>query len=732
MSGNTNSKRKIPFSDLGPRQKRRRIKSFLAAYSVPAGSSVNDGAVIAPCAHESLLASTHSVRGGETEIFSSISEQQEIIISENDSCTEKCENPNLDTVECDSEIVISDIASENCSEFDDPNKLVYPNTSSTETNSCLINCSDNLKECLKSWITTEKNVNELAVTRLLKICKPFFPSLPASSQSLLKSSHSEMDNVCTEAMGCGEYIHFPWVNSLKKIIESEYVSETPKVINITVNIDGLPLYKNTNKYTTYPILISTIQFPKNITAVGIYCSNKINSKSMPTPDKLLSKFISDFQALNNIILTKVGSFDVTLGPFICDAPVRSELKGIVSHAAYDSCERCVQHGIFKHGHVILNQTKQPPRTDENFNLRVDRKHHKPHEVFLESIGYPMISGFVLDYMHVACLGVAKRLILCWKNGKTSSKKVHFRPDARNLFDMKCLSIAQHIPCEFNRKCDGGMANLSNWKASEYRIFLLYTGMVILHDKNIASKAIFKNFLLFSIAMKFLLGEDNQEHMSFVENLIMRFIEGAVDIYGSSIISYNVHSLVHLPEDYANHGSLNNVNAFKFESYLGSNIKGAVRAGYKPLQQIKRHIINVNNRIVSSKTKSRKDFTVHRLYRNEHGLKHYKKLKFGLSFTVIKGEIECRDNAVKLNDGTLAIVIDIIENEENNIKLKIKRFRSVDNFFVEPLQSKNVGVFKVSNLGHIEEIYPDRVENKLVLLPLKKKFVASVLMHSVIN
>ena len=127
-----------------------------------------------------------------------------------------------------------------------------------------------------------------------------------------------------------------------------------------------------------------------------------------------------------------------------------------------------------------------------------------------------------------------------------------------------------------------MKNLANWKASEFRIFMLYSGMIILSDQNNASRDICDNFLLFSVAMKFLLKDDSAVHLQFVQSLLLRFVTGAVIIYGSSILSYNMHCVQHLTEDYKNFGNLDKIPAFKFESYLGVNIKGAIRSSYKPL------------------------------------------------------------------------------------------------------------------------------------------------------
>jgi hypothetical protein len=521
---------------------------------------------------------------------------------------------------------------------------------------------------------------------------PYFPTVPLTPKTLLDLQPEQ--NGTVSLMGEGEYVHFPWVDSLRKIIENNDTENTEKIVNLAVNVDGLPLYKNTNKYTAYPILVSAMQYPKYILTAGIYCSNKNNSKSMPDAEILLSKFVSDVMSLSNVLHTEKGVFSIALGPFICDAPVRSDLKKIVYHSGYNSCERCIQHGKYCKGHVILSKSSATARTDKNFNDRVDPGHHNTPEIesFLEKLSFPMVSGFILDYMHLACLGVMKRLIMCWKTGKTSSKKIHFSPRSRGMFDTSCLSLSKHLCNDFNRKCDGGMTNLANWKASEYRIFMLYTGIIVLSDKDIASKEVYQNFILFSVAMRFLLQESNCNNMQFVHNLLIRFIEGAIKIYGHSILSYNMHCLQHLPEDYKSYGNLDNVSAFKFESHLGTHIKGAVRAGYKPLQQITRHTINVND--TSILKKSDKKIYVHKPVKHSTDIvegQAFKKLIYGGNFSIQGGVLGGRDNTVQLTNGGIAVVLDIIESN-NNIKLVAQVFEKVENFFENPLESKHVGIF----------------------------------------
>jgi hypothetical protein len=155
---------------------------------------------------------------------------------------------------------------------------------------------------------------------------------------------------------------------------------------------------------------------------------------------------------------------------------------------------------------------------------VDSSHHKIIEQSaLEIIGFPMVTGFVLDYMHLACIGVMKILMSRWKNSKNAPKKVHFSPAAKSKFDEYLTTIRECIPSDFNRKCEGGLSNLSDWKATEYRLFLLYVGPVVLSDPEIIPKDMYANFLQFSTAMTYLLLENQLDKVNFVKNLLANLL-----------------------------------------------------------------------------------------------------------------------------------------------------------------------------------------------------------------
>ncbi len=103
-------------------------------------------------------------------------------------------------------------------------------------------------------------------------------------------------------------------------------------------------------------------------------------------------------------------FPVLIEAFICDAPAHSFIKCVKSHAGYDSCERCDIRGQRTASRIIFNNTtKCKMRNDVEFANQVYKRtgHQDKVNSPLIDIGYPCVSGFVLDYMHIVLLGVLK-------------------------------------------------------------------------------------------------------------------------------------------------------------------------------------------------------------------------------------------------------------------------------------------------------------------------------------
>ena len=68
---------------------------------------------------------------------------------------------------------------------------------------------------------------------------------------------------------------------------------------------------------------------------------------------------------------------------------------------------------------------------------------------------------------------------------------------------------------------------------------------------------------FCLSSKFFCEAYNQ----YADQLLCRFVQQFVEIYGRDMLVYNVHGLVHLVKDVQNYGPLDNFSSFIFESFF---------------------------------------------------------------------------------------------------------------------------------------------------------------------
>lgn len=158
-----------------------------------------------------------------------------------------------------------------------------------------------------------------------------------------------------------------------------------------------------------------------------------------------------------------------------------------------------------------------------------------------------------------------------------------------------IKMQNCVTNDFVRK-PRGIEEYPRFKATELRQLLLYTGPVAL--KNILSDECYQHYMALNIAMRIILSTDHYLlYVDYAAKLMNYFVKTFEQIYGSHFISHNVHSLLHIVDDYVKFGSLDNCSCFPFENYM-KILKQMIRKHDKPLQQIiKRYDeIYVNDKI----------------------------------------------------------------------------------------------------------------------------------------
>lgn len=89
------------------------------------------------------------------------------------------------------------------------------------------------------------------------------------------------------------------------------------------------------------------------------------------------------------------------------------------------------------------------RTDDSFSNEIQEEHHLSHSILLNISNFGIVSHIPLDYMHLICIGVVKKLIKLWISGPLKTRCLTSRK-IKNV-SKSLLNIRHFIPKEFARR-----------------------------------------------------------------------------------------------------------------------------------------------------------------------------------------------------------------------------------------------------------------------------------------
>lgn len=438
---------------------------------------------------------------------------------------------------------------------------------------------------LRKW-AIKNNVTLFALSELLKILKGSgHSSLPKDARTLLRTPQ-KIDVI---KMGSGEY----WYGGLrKKLIEICRKNNCSNVIELTIHIDGTPVYKS-SKSEFWPVQCSI----KGVNMKAFFVAIYKGASKPPSAEAFLRPLLNEIHDLlgNGLPVTDTDVLEVRIDKFILDAPARAFLKCTIGHSGYFSCERCEERGEFlrkvpkrgknvkskQSGHVCLIGTTSALRTDESFRNQDNPEHHHDRSP-LEELPIDMIRDIPLEYLHLILYGAMKRLLILWVEGTS-----YFKFSSQDIIEIskKHVKANDTKPSEINRS-NRPLSCLSFWKATEFRTFLLKTGPVVLQGH--LTPEMYNHFLTLHCAVTICCSKSLQTYVPVAKKLFRMFTEKFGDLYGEENKTYSIHSLIHVTDDVDRFGVFDQYSAFPGESNLGF-LKKLVRGGHLPLQQVVRRI-----------------------------------------------------------------------------------------------------------------------------------------------
>jgi len=278
-------------------------------------------------------------------------------------------------------------------------------------------------------------------------------------------------------------------------------------------------------------------------------------------------------------------------------------------------------------------------------------------------------------------------------------------------------VQSHTPCEFSRK-PRSVSELDRWKATEFRQFLLFTGPVVLKD--VLPEELYSNFLLLHVAISCLVSPHySQVYCDFARKLLIRFVEHCLSAYGQNFVVYNVHNLIHLPDDVRRYGPLDNISCFPFENNLHS-IKKMVRSPFMPLQQVVNRVSEQQSCLLSAKQSPSVPVLKGVLY-TDFTVRNHENALFYSSVVTKDNTLSTKDsdNCVWLKDGRIGRIQHIRQQSDNRIFVTLRLFAGVDSFYDYPLDSQKLKIVSVKDVTSVNYTCLLRdIRYKCMCMPLR--------------
>lgn len=375
--------------------------------------------------------------------------------------------------------------------------------------------------------------------------------------------------------------------------------------------------------------------------------------------------------------------------------------------------------------MIFPQLNAPLRTDAEFRSGVYDQHHKYKTILETVVGLDMIKDFPIgDVLHLIDLGITKRFLYGWKLGNLHNFNAKWSAnDIRNVSDF--LNRTK-MPREIKRRLRG-LDELSHWKGTEYRTFLLYVSIVIVKNY-FKSEEIYEHFLHFFCAIVICSRPDQcKANYEVARQLLLHFLKGVKLLYGSQLFSSNMHNLCHLVDDVEKFGPLDTFSAYPFESKL-YHLKKLVRTGNLPLSQVSRRITeiqqNLANKIKSEADRKRPCFRMkyEDFSKLDQQVQSYLRANPEYSlYSVLRLEhfclnTECEANKWILTEDFKVISVKYITHSPvgGSIILFGYPLKSLFDYFIKPIRSTSL------------QIYATNLEKgSMVMVPLKKLYCKMV-------
>lgn len=283
----------------------------------------------------------------------------------------------------------------------------------------------------------------------------------------------------------------------------------------------------------------------------------------------------------------------------------------------------------------------------------------------------------------------------------------------------------YIPREFSRK-PRGLDELDRWKATEFRLFLLYTGLATLWSY--LPSDYLRHFYVLHCAISILCNPtDCRYNNEYAHELLVHFVRAFKELYSEMYVTYNIHNLIHLHEDVKNHGCLDMFSAFPFENYF-QEIKQMLRKSAQPLQQLHRRLVEKSRNTLNIGYEPQ-DYPILQKAKEEElpfeCTNSHREAKFkNFTLSCVK-----QADSYCYMDKNHVVQIEQIGKKNGEMVILGKVLRNSWNVPSYPCDSRHLGIHVGDEWSEVEMFPASKITAKAIRLPYQNTFCIIPILHT---
>lgn len=290
-----------------------------------------------------------------------------------------------------------------------------------------------------------------------------------------------------------------------------------------------------------------------------------------------------------------------------------------------------------------------------------------------------------------------------------------------------LKICNHTrPSDIHRSIRS-LDHIKYWKATEFRTFLLYIGIVAL--KNRLSQDEYDMFIKLHCAVTICSSNAYLQYLPLARQLFTDFIENHINVYGESSITMNIHNLSHVADDVEIFGSLSTISAYEFENCL-HHLKLRLKQCSRPLEQIARRLSEL---AAASKvtTFERTDAfpQLNHPFTLSENILGFRRIKYKPDAMLCSANKNIKDKWFLTRDNKI-VEFDFVTEMQGKFVIRGSALKNMENFFQKPFDSKHLNIFLCdAEKSDFEYVELNAIKAKMYCLPFENKFVFIPLLHT---